>query len=152
MSQLQVRWHSSLTIRPDSSEVRRATKWLVKSGADHGIPPSQVERLDLCVQEALANVIFHSGIASNDSVGLRLDVIHRESCHEASVTITDTGCLFDATQAIPRQIPATLAEAEPGGLGLVMMRNNSDALTYSRRGGFNELSIIVRWQNGHSNT
>lgn len=140
---------STLTIFADSAEVRRAADWLERSARDLGVPPAQIERLDLCLQEALANVISHSGVSAHETVGLRLDVRQLQGGHEASVTITDSGYPFDATIAKSKAPPATLADAEPGGLGLLLMRSNCEAMAHARRNGNNELHITVRWLNAH---
>jgi anti-sigma regulatory factor (Ser/Thr protein kinase) len=45
----------------------------------------------------------------------------------------------------PGALPLTLDDAEPGGLGLLMIRNLSDSLSYWYDNGHNELSFGVRW-------
>jgi anti-sigma regulatory factor (Ser/Thr protein kinase) len=39
-----------------------------------------------------------------------------------------------------------LAEAQPGGLGLSMLRSYSDHLAYRREAGRNQLTLTVRWR------
>ncbi len=134
------------SIRVDASEARRASTWLSEAGAARGIPADALWRLDLCVTEALANVIAHGGAGTGSSpTGLRLDV--RRSAHggEASVTVSDGGTAFDPLTAPPKAQPRTLAEAEPGGQGLTLLRQFADALDYSYSEGRNNLTIHVRW-------
>ena len=57
----------------------------------------------------------------------------------------DSGPDFDPTVAPLGSRPLTLEEAEPGGLGLLMMRELSDALTYRHDSGQNELTFSVHW-------
>ncbi|MCG3187988.1 MAG: hypothetical protein IOMNBAOH_02710 [Rhodocyclaceae bacterium] len=149
MARWQARTSSTLTIFADGAEVRRAADWLERSGCDLEVPPAQIERLDLCLHEALANVISHSGVPPHETVSLRLDVRHLQDGHEASVTIMDSGSPFDVTKAKSKAAPVKLADADPGGLGLLMIRSNCDAMTHARRNGHNELSITVRWLNAH---
>ncbi len=110
------------------------------------MPAPQILRLDLCLNEALANVISHGGApALAAPVRLRLHVSGDAAMHQASVTVYDSGPAFDATSVQPGELPATLDEAEPGGLGLRMIRNLSDSLSYWHDQGHNELTFSVRW-------
>ena len=62
-----------------------------------------------------------------------------------SVTVSDGGARYDPLSAPVRPRPRTLSEAEPGGLGLIMLRQFADALDYSYSEGQNHLTICVRW-------
>ena len=134
------------SIRADSGEVPRASVWLGEAGAARGIPADPLSRLDLCLTEALSNVIDHGGAGTGASpISLRLAVRSGESGGEASVTVSDEGVAFDPMTAPLRPRPKSLAEAEPGGMGLIMLRQLADALDYSYSGGRNRLTIHVRW-------
>ena len=96
--------------------------------------------------EALANVIAHGGAATRlVPINLRLDVRRHATGGEASVTVSDGGAAFDPLAVPPRPQARSLAEAEPGGQGLPMLRKFSDALDYSYSDGQNHLTIHVRW-------
>lgn len=135
----------------DSSEAWRASAWLGEAGPARGIPAEPLSRLDLCLTEALANVIDHGGAGTRaNPIHLRLEVQSSGSGGEAAITVSDAGIAFDPLSAPPRPRPRTLAEAEPGGLGLAMLREFADALDYSYSEGRNHLTIRVRW-NGEEN-
>jgi len=100
----------------------------------------------MCVTEALANVIAHGGEGTASSpIHLQLDVRKSEHGGEAAVTVSDGGVAFDPLKAQPKRVPRTLDEAEPGGLGIAMLRKFADALDYAYREGRNHLTIHVRW-------
>ena len=64
---------------------------------------------------------------------------------EAHVDVRDAGIPFDPTGA-PEHTPAkTLAEAQPGGLGLPLIRRCSDWMRYRREGGRNHFMFGARW-------
>jgi serine/threonine-protein kinase RsbW len=137
---------TELSIHADASEVRRASDWLEEAGLAFGVPAEQIGRLDLCLHEALANVISHGGTAALSApVRLRLAVGHGERSGEAAVTVSDAGVAFDPLAAEPKPQPNSLAEAEPGGLGVVMIRAFSDSLRYRHDEGRNQLTFGVRW-------
>ena len=137
---------AEFSIRVDPGEARRASEWLGEAGLARGIPADPMWRLDLCVAEALANVIAHGGPgAAAGSISLRLDVRCGAAGGGASVTVSDTGVAFDPRTVPPKPRPRTLAEAEPGGQGIPLLRQFADALDYSYSDGRNHLTIHVRW-------
>jgi serine/threonine-protein kinase RsbW len=123
-----------------------ASAWLEAAAIEQRVPREQITRLDQCLTEALANVIVHGGPAARSSpVCLRLEAhIEPGSC-QAAVTVSDGGIAFDPLAYERKPGPQTLAEAEPGGLGLVMMRGFSDNMRYRYSEGRNQLTFSVSW-------
>ena len=136
-----------LSIRADGADVRRASEWLQKSGAERGVPRDEIGRLELCLNEVLANVISYGGPSAQAApVELTLEVAHGQGRHEASVTVTDAGIAFDTPAAMPRPSPESLTDAQVGGLGIVMIHSFSDTLRYRREDGRNHLTFAVHWE------
>ena len=106
-------------------------------------------RLDHCLDEALANVISHGGPDGAGGIGgaLQLGVRRGRGICTADLLIVDEGLEFDPSvlPGGPMPKPASLAEANPGGLGLAMIRSFSDDLSYRRSDGRNHLTISVSW-------
>lgn len=137
---------AELSIHPRTGEVRRASDWLERAGNEFGVPADQINRLDHCLNEALANIITHGGAtALAFPIRLHLDVCHVQNISEATVTVSDSGAAFDPVAAPLKSQPVTLAETEPGGLGLLMIRNFADKLNYRYNDGRNHLTFSVRW-------
>ena len=64
-----------LTLRADASEVARASEWLEAICSEHGVPREHVDRLLLCLDDALANVLAHGGpTALSHPIGLLFEV------------------------------------------------------------------------------
>ena len=105
-------------------------------------------RLDHCLDEALANVITHGGpTALASPVRLQFDVRRSQGTCTAELSVADAGVAFDPSTYPPEPTPrpASLAEAKPGGLGLLMIRKFSDDLGYRRSEDRNHLTITVSW-------
>jgi serine/threonine-protein kinase RsbW len=139
---------ASLTIRAEAEEVRRASAWLESTARAQRVPPEQIVRLDHCLDEALANVMRHGGpTAFASPIRLALEVQRGDGWCSAELLVADEGIAFDPSclmlELPPR--PATLAQAEPGGLGLLMIRSFADDLSYQRSEGVNQLTMIVSW-------
>ncbi|MBK9441903.1 MAG: ATP-binding protein [Comamonadaceae bacterium] len=140
---------ADLSIDADGSSTRLASQWLAKSASDFEVPVSELDRLDLCLNEVLANIISHGlGSEAKPLVHVVLQVEHDDDgTSVATVTVSDAGPAFDITLAGDHCRPASLADAQPGGLGLLMIRSFSDDLRYRYSGGQNHLSFAVRWIN-----
>ncbi len=130
----------------DLGNVRRCAEWLGEAGAARGVPPDALWRLDLCASEVIANVITHGGATARaNDIDLSLEVRRVDGGGEARLTVSDSGSPFDPRHAPLRPAAQTLAEAEPGGHGIRLLRRFADVLDYSRDEGRNRLTIGVRW-------
>jgi anti-sigma regulatory factor (Ser/Thr protein kinase) len=134
----------------ERTSVAVASQWLQDVCCENGVPQEALERLDICLNEALANIVSHGG-PNTRSQPVDLELVFREltSASIADLTISDVGFAFDPTLALPRPLTASLEEAQPGGLGIIMLRNNADALSYQHADGLNRLTISVRWPSIH---
>ena len=142
MTETLVNPKAELSIPHQAEGVGYASAWLEKTCREFDVPADEVYRLDICLNEALANVMDHGGMVSRPlPVCLQLDV----RCNEATVTISDPGVPFNPLLTPVKSMPETLADAEPGGLGILMIRNFSDSQQYLYSEGNNQLTFSVRW-------
>jgi serine/threonine-protein kinase RsbW len=137
---------AQLSLQATKDEVRRASAWLSVACSERGVPPSEIGRLDICLNEVLTNIIMHSGCnEQSPPVELSLEIQADLGIGKATVTVADAGHAFDPLAVPPNPQPRSLADAEPGGLGLVMIRSNADDLRYRHRDGRNEFSFAATW-------
>ncbi|MYM28617.1 ATP-binding protein [Duganella sp. CY15W] len=135
--------HAVLMVTAQAAELRRAAAWLHSEAGARAVPEEDIARLDMCLHEAMANILDHSGLAPQAQIALRLQV--QAQAQSAVLTIADGGAPYDPTQAAAPERPRTLEDTLPGGLGVVMLRSHSDQLDYAYRDGQNCLSVTVRW-------
>jgi len=137
-----------LTIPAEAWDARRASVWLESSARAQDVPAEQIVRLDHCLDEVLANVVKHGGpTALASAVQLEFCVVRGQDICAAELLVVDAGMPFDPC-ARPnglKPMATCLAEADPGGLGLRMLRSFSDDLSYHRTNDRNHLTIRVRW-------
>lgn len=146
MSANAARLPAELTIAARADEFRRASAWLADAGRERDVPVAQIERLDVCLNEVLANIVAHGGAAALAApIRLRLAACDDAGAREARLTISDAGVAFDPLAHCPKPRPASLAEAEPGGLGVLMLRIFADTFGYCHDEGRNHLTLGVRW-------
>jgi anti-sigma regulatory factor (Ser/Thr protein kinase) len=108
----------------------------------------QIYRLDLCLNEVLANILNHGGEAALASaILLNFGFAQNENECVATIVIADSGKEFNPLTAEQQTTPQSLDEAEPGGLGLKMLFKFADNVSYQYQGGRNHLSFSVGWKN-----
>lgn len=135
-----------LTLSVDAEDVRTASAWLERVSCACGVPADQIYRLDLCLNEVLANIIAHGGeTATLTPLQLAMEVKPSNASDEAALTIADAGKAYNPLTAAHTPAPLTLADTTPGGLGLTMLSHFSDDLSYRYLAGRNHLTITVRW-------
>lgn len=139
-------WQDELCISLSSTEVRRASEWLAACARQRGIPTREEQRLEICLNEALANILAHGGSAAQ-AAPVQLQLVTRvdSAAGSASITVCDAGPAFNPLTVPPSPRPETLAEATAGGLGLAMIRRCADWLDYRRSGELNQFVFGVRW-------
>ena len=139
---------AELSINALAAEVRRASAWVEKACLERQVPVDQIARLDVCLNEVLANIIDYGGsTALSSPICLRLEVRRDHGGGEAALTVADAGAAFDPLTVSPPPRPAALADARPGGLGLTMIHSFADQLSYSHSEERNCLRIGVGWTN-----
>ena len=126
--------------------MQRASEWLEATCRQHGVPREQVDRLLLCLDDALANVLEHGGpTALSRPIGLLFEMRDDPESWTASVTLSDAGPAFDPVSAPDNALPKTLDDAQPNGRGLQMIRASSSLLRYRREDGLNHLTFGTSW-------
>jgi anti-sigma regulatory factor (Ser/Thr protein kinase) len=135
-----------LTAPPALEHIRSMSQWLQEHAQRWEVPEAAVIRLDLCLNEAVANSLTHGG-PGVQLVPLELAMQYAEDGDTSSVTlcVDDGGMPFDPTTSVLPPQARSLVDASAGGLGIRMLRSTADALYYQRIGNRNRLDIEVRW-------
>lgn len=114
--------------------VARSVAWARETAADAELPPGRALRLELAIEEAVANVVRHGYAGRHGEFRIRVagdvGVVH--------VEIEDSGIPFDPTEG--GGIPECPDVGRfPGGHGLLLIRRVVSRLSYRRENGFNHL-------------
>ncbi len=139
----------TLSVQPCAQELRRCSLWLTEACRQQGVPEEAAGKLELCLNEVLANLIEHAGAAtSGRPVTLALAIADGGERGLATLTVIDEGPAFDPLAVSRPALPRTLQEAEPGGLGLLLVRRFMDERSYERSDGSNVLKLGIHWSKG----
>lgn len=138
---------AQLAIAADRAEFRRASAWLHTVCAGYGMPEEKLYALDICLDETLANVVAHGGSAASAlPIAMSLTIDGTPTDGQVILTICAGGVAFDPHTHQMRPVPMTLEDAEPGGLGIHMMKTYADELRYTRDNERNCTGFVVRWR------
>jgi len=112
------------------------TSWIAERTADLGLSSQTAYALQLCMEEAVTNVISYAfDPASQHEIQIRL---WRDG-KALSVEISDDGRQFDP---VAYEVPPSvedLGSVAVGGLGIKLMRAFAGSITYQRSGQTNSL-------------
>ena len=129
-----------LTIVNHVPELRRMSLWLDAASRQLGLPAEWIFKFDLCADEAVTNIISYAFPDDGmHEIFLRLSLIGSL----ASLEIEYDGIPFNPFDAPEHVQPASLEEAEVGGLGIELMRRNMDECNYVRRNCKNVLKMTA---------
>jgi len=128
---------SRLVLHNDLAELKRLGAW-IEGWARQGVSSDVSFAVQLCLEEAVANVIMYGGV-SNARLKIVIEIERNGTTLVARVV--DNGRQFDPTQAPPPSMPTSLVEAKIGDLGIHLMRSFASGMHYERRDGCNRLTL-----------
>ena len=121
----------------DLAELERLAIWL-EDWATQDLSANLSFAVQVCLEEAVANIIMYS--ATQDD---RLEIVVEVERGDQTLVarIEDNGSAFDPTQVLRPPVPASLAEAKVGNLGIHLMRSFASGMHYERRDSRNHLTM-----------
>jgi serine/threonine-protein kinase RsbW len=107
--------------------------------AEHRLPAEAANALYVSVDEAVSNAIAYGyPEGAHGEIAVRL----RRRPGSVVLEVEDDGAPFDPLQAAPPDLTLPLAERPIGGLGIHLIRNLMDEMSYARRDGRNILKLV----------
>ena len=97
--------------------------------------------LNLALEEAVTNVILYAYPAGSDGL-VDIEAIMGKDILE--FIISDSGVAFDPTAAPEADISLGVEDRPIGGLGIFLVRNIMDTVSYQRTDGKNILSMTIK--------
>ena len=128
----------TLTLHNDISEVPQLNDFIEAVAERLGIEPSTALQLQLAVEEAVVNVMDYA--YPPDSVG-EVSVATTSDGQCLKIVITDSGVPFDPTEQEKADISLSVEERQIGGLGILLVNEIMDTVSYERKDGKNVLTL-----------
>lgn len=125
-------------LRNDIHELETMNRFLEECAVDLGLPASFMINLCLVMEEAVSNIIFYAYDKDQlieDAVFISL----RFNGADLIIRVEDHGKPFDPTARLDPDITLSAEERPIGGLGIFLIKNIMDEVSYSREEGRNIL-------------
>jgi anti-sigma regulatory factor (Ser/Thr protein kinase) len=132
-----------LVITNQLPALREMSEWLAKATRQLGASEEQIFNFDLCANEAAANIISYAYPEPGlHKIALELS----RQPNNLTLTIEDDGIAYNPLARPEHPQPATLDDAEIGGLGIDLIRQFMSECRYARLQGKNQLILISHQQ------
>jgi serine/threonine-protein kinase RsbW len=117
-------------------------EFVTSIGTQAGLPPAEVYKLEMAVDEACSNVIEHaygSDVTKEVSVRATLDDQILE------IFVIDSGVGFDPNSIEQKELDKLVALRKSGGLGMRLIKSLMDTVEYQMIPGVkNELRMVKK--------
>ena len=108
--------------------VRQVADVLDRFCSAEQLPGDVVWRLRVAVDEVLANVVVHGAAGP---VPADIEVQFQRDGDTVEITIADNGAAFNPLWASAPDVTAPLDQRQPGGVGILLMKNLVDEVVYA---------------------
>ena len=127
-----------LTLHNDIQQISLLPGFIETVTYGMNLDPGVSAQLNLALEEAVTNVISYAYPEGTDGA---VDIDARLDGNSLSFIISDSGAAFDPTARNNVDITAGVDERPIGGLGIHLIREIMDQVSYERRDGKNILTI-----------
>jgi len=128
-----------LNLRSRTSELTHLHPWIERLALQHRIPATTQFAMNLCLEEAVSNIIRHGYSGNpNHSIAIRF-ISPREDCF--FFVVEDEAPPFNPVESPELPPLSSLEEIAVGGQGVRLLRRFADALEYQATPTGNRLSI-----------
>jgi anti-sigma regulatory factor (Ser/Thr protein kinase) len=118
-----------------TSELRRLSAWVRDCAQRAGLREEIAYRIELCVNEAAANIIIHGAVPGTFTV--TFDQLDGRTC----IVMRDQARPFNPLNHGPLPSFTSLEDAPTGGYGIHMIRSFASAMDYACEGDVNILTL-----------
>ena len=139
VTMLAIRWEPkhTLSLRASMEDIGKTDPFLEQ--VSKALSSKEAKRLRLAVEEAVANIINHG-----EATQITLQAA--ETTDALTITIEDDGQPFDPTQGSTTDFSVTPDERPAGGLGIMLLHQMTEGMSYERRQEHNVQTLMKRKQ------
>lgn len=138
-------YEKSLVMTNEISQISLLNEFIEQIGSDLNLDGSLVMSLNLALEEAASNVIMYA-YPEGEPQSITLEVKKRG--HDLIFTLTDSGREFDPTEKENPDLDLSVEDRPIGGLGIFLIKQVMNEVTYSRMEDNNVFVMKKRLTNG----
>ncbi len=121
-------------------ELERVNQFIAEIGSDLNLEPELLMNLNLVIEEMVSNVIFYA-YPEGTTAEIELLAEYNDASKELTFVLSDQGEEFDPTAMESADPNADPAERQIGGMGIFIVKNIMNHVTYQRLEGKNLLTM-----------
>ena len=127
-----------IKIKNQVGELEHVARFIEEIGEELGLDMELQMNLNLVMEEMVSNVIFY---AYPEGVDASIELTAESDGKELTFVLSDQGREFDPTLKDDADIDTKPAERELGGMGIFIVKNIMNKVTYQRLEGRNLLTM-----------
>ena len=127
-----------LRIKNQVSELEKVAQFVEEIGEELGLNMELQMNLNLVMEEMVSNVIFY---AYPEGVDAEIELLAKSDGKELTFVLSDQGKEFDPTAKEDADLDVNPADRELGGMGIFIVKNIMNKVTYQRLEGKNLLTM-----------
>jgi serine/threonine-protein kinase RsbW len=126
------------TVPADAAQLPPLVQFVQSFWAAQRLPPAEAATFELALEEVFMNVVMHGASAGPlPRVEVTLGLLE----NRLTMMVEDNGLEFDPTSLPAPDVTASAASRRVGGLGVFLVRQMMDAVSYERVGDCNRLKM-----------
>ncbi|MBO7539597.1 MAG: ATP-binding protein [Prevotella sp.] len=127
-----------IRIKNKITELEKIAKFIEEIGEELGLNMELQMNLNLVMEEMVTNVIFY---AYPQDVEADIELLAKSDGKELTFVLSDQGKEFDPTAKEDTDLNVNPAERDLGGMGIFIVKNIMNKVTYQRLEGKNLLTM-----------
>jgi serine/threonine-protein kinase RsbW len=127
----------SLRLPAKMESLEKLRAFALQRASESGIGHQKLPEIDLVLEELLTNVIYYAYPNAGGDVEVACSM---KSPTRFCLTIQDWGRAFDPLAKKDPRLVCDISDRQVGGLGIYLVRQTADEVTYRRQGNCNVLT------------
>lgn len=125
-----------ITVEPVMKALETVQNLVNRSLPEGKLPELRAKKLSICVDEVFSNIVKYSGATA-------VSVTCAQRKDRLQLTFSDDGAPFDPLTGTAPDLSVPLASRVQGGLGIHIIKNYADDVSYARQGEYNILTLTM---------
>ena len=127
-----------ICIKNKVTELEKVAQFIEEIGEELGLSMELQMNLNLVMEEMVTNVIFYAYPQDEEA---DIELLAKSDGKELTFVLSDQGKEFDPTAKEDNDLSVNPAERELGGMGIFIVKNIMNKVTYQRLEGKNLLTM-----------
>ena len=132
----------SITVPAYDNDPDPVVEFVEEQLESRNCPPKALFQIQVAIEEILVNIVSYAQLADGDGIEIRCEVL--DDPLSVVLTFLDGGVPFDPLAKEDPDTSPDALEGRVGGLGIFMVKQMMDDVSYAYEGGKNTLTIQKR--------